>query len=129
MNTNPAAPSIESLPRFRGQVLNKIYRVWLFRTFLPVLLAEIIVFSFVLYYLGKAIFFQRIVENAMSIFFQNPPQILSFFLWAFVDAKIATKILVIVVAVAFALVIRQITQGMLRFILVRQNYFAKTGQK
>ncbi len=129
MDTNTISPSVNTSPRFKGEILNKIYRVWLLRTFLPVLLLEIAVFSFILYYLGKAIFFQRIIENAMNVFFQNPPQILSFFLWAFVDAKIATKMLVIAVVIALALVIRQITQGILRYILVRQNYFAKIGQK
>ena len=116
--------SINTTPRFRGQILNRIYRVWLFRKFLPVLVLEVAVFSFAVYELTKIIFIQRIIENAMNVFFQNPSRIFSFFLWAFVDAQLATKILVIGVAVAFALVIRQLTQGLLRFILVRQNYFA-----
>ena len=120
---------MSATPRFRGEVLKRIYRVWLVRTFLPVLVIEVALFSFVLYQLAKAIFFQRILENAMSVFFQNPPHVFSFFLWAFVDARFATKILVIAVVAALALIIRQLTQGLLRFILVRQNYFGKIGPK
>ena len=118
-------PSINATPRFRGEILRQIYRVWLFRTFLPVLIIEVAVFSFIIYELAQAIFFQRVVENAMNVFFQDPPRIMSFFLWAFIDAPWGTKILAIAVVVALVLVIRQITQGLLRFILVRQNYFAK----
>ena len=125
----PLADSMNTTPRFRGELLKKIYRVWLVRTFLPVLLIEVAVFSFILYELAKAVFFQRILENAMSVFFQNPPHVFSFFLWAFVDARFATKVLVIAVIVALVLVIRQLTQGLLRFILVRQNYFGKIGHK
>ena len=125
----PLTDSMNTTSRFRGELLKKIYRVWLVRTFLPVLLIEVAVFSFILYELAKAVFFQRIIENAMNVFFQNPPHVLSFFLWAFVDARFGTKILVIGVLVAFALVIRQLTQGLLRFILVRQNYFSKIGPK
>ena len=125
MGTN----SINATPRFRGEVLKRIYRVWLFRTFLPVLLIEVAAFTFILYKLAQAIFFQRVLENAMNVFFKDPPHVVSFFLWAFVDARFATKILVIAVIAALALVIRQLTQGLLRFILVRQNYFAKIGPK
>ncbi len=129
MDTNTINSSVNVTPRFRGEVLKKIYRVWLFRTFLPVLLIEVAVFSFILYELAKAVFFQRVIENAMNVFFQNPPHILSFFLWAFVDARFATKILVIAMIAAVVLVIRQLTQGLLRFILVKQNYFGKIEQK
>ena len=121
--------SMNATPRFRGEILKRIYRVWLFRTFLPVLLIEVAVFTFILYKLAQAVFFQRILENAMNIFFKDPSHIFSFFLSAFVDAGFVTKILVIAVMAALALVIRQITQGLLRFILVRQNYFAKIGLK
>ena len=126
MNTT-STNSIDAAPRFRGEILKRIYRVWLFRTFLPVLVIEVAVFSFVLYELAKAVFFQRIIENSMHVFFQNPPHIFSFFVSAFIDARFGTKVLIIVVLVAVALIIRQLTQGLLRFILVRQNYFGKIG--
>ena len=125
MNTT----TTKSNAQFRGEVLQRIYRVWLFRTLLPVLLIEVAVFSFVLYELGKAVFFQRVLENAMNVSFQNPSHVFSFFLWAFVDARFGTQLLVIAVSVAIVFVIRQLTQGLLRFILVRQNYFSKVSHK
>lgn len=128
MDMNTTIPSVSATPRFRGEVLNKVYRVWLFRKFLPVLLIEVAIFSFILYELAKAIFFQRVLENGMNVFFQSPLHIFSFFTGAFMDARFATKMLVIAIAIVFSLVIRQVTQGLLRFILVRQNYFAKAGQ-
>jgi len=129
MDVNTTAQSINAAPRFRGQIVRQIYRVWLFRTFLPVLIIEVAIFSFILYGLARQVFFQRIIENAMNVFFQNPSQIMSFFLSAFIDAGLGTKVLVVAVIVALAFVIRQITQGLLRFILVRQNYFAKVPQE
>lgn len=65
----------------------------------------------------------------MNVFFQNPSHIFSFFVWAFVDAGLGNKILAIGVVVVLALIIRQVTQGILRLILVRQNYFAAVGQE
>ena len=129
MNMNTTGTnSMNATPRFRGEILKRIYRVWLFRTFFPVLLIEVAVFAFILYELANAIFFRHVIENAMNVFFQSPSHIVSFFLWAFVDARFATKILVIAVTAALALIIRQLTQGLLRFILVRQNYFGTIGQ-
>lgn len=125
MDTHTPTQSIHAIPRFRGEILRQIYRVWLFRRFLPVLVLEVAVFSFIFYELAKIIFLQRIMENAMNVFFQNPSRVFSFFLWAFLDASFTTKILVIAIIAALVLVLRQLIQGLLRFILVRQNYFAK----
>ena len=128
MDMNTTTETMNVAPRFHGQVLNRIYRVWLFRKFLPVLLGEVVVLSVVFYELAKLIFLQRIAENAMNVFFQNPSHIFSFFVWAFVDARFGIKVLVVAIVVAIALVIRQVTQGLLRYILIRQNYFAKVGK-
>jgi hypothetical protein len=109
----------------RGQVLKQVYRVWLFRKLLPVLVVEILVLVLILYKLGQVIFFQRILENALKVFFINPSQIISFVVSAFVEAPWATRILGFAVLVLVALLLRHITQGILRLILVRENYFGK----
>ena len=124
----PITNSVPVSPRFKGQVLKQIYRVWLRRKFFPILLIEVGVISFILYELAKAVFLQRVLENAMNIFFQDPPHIFSFFISAFVITGFVTKILVLAMIVGLVLVIRHITQGLLRFILVRQNYFGKASQ-
>lgn len=116
---------IDVSPRFRGQIVQKIYRVWLVRKLLPVLVMEIAIFSFILYKLGKAVFFQTIVNNALNVFLINPPQIFSFLISAFNKAPFGTKLLGIGVVVFIALLLRHLTQGALRLILVRQNYFGR----
>lgn len=113
-------------PRFKGEVINKIYRVWLFRKLLPVLVLEVAVVAAVLYWLGRAVFFQKIFENALKVLFVEPQQILSFLLVMFTHATPLAKILGFVVLVLFVLIIRHFTQGALRWILVRQKYFSKT---
>ena len=124
----PITNSVPASPRFKGEVLKQIYRVWLWRKFFPILLIEVGVISFILYELAKSIFLQRVLENAMNIFFQDPPHIFSFFISAFVITGFITKILVLAMIVGLVFVIRHITQGLLRFILVRQNYFGKASQ-
>lgn len=116
---------IETSPHFRGQIIQKIYRVWLVRKLLPVLVVEVAVFSFILYKLGKAVFFQNIVNNALNVFLVNPPQIFSFLISAFNKAPFGTKLLGIGVVVLVALLLRHLTQGALRLILVKQNYFGR----
>lgn len=116
---------IDTSPHFRGQIVQKIYRVWLVRKLLPVLIIEVAVFSFVLYKLGKAVFFQKIVNNALNVFLVDPPQIFSFLISAFNKAPLGTKFLGIGVVVLIALLLRHLTQGALRFILVKQNYFGR----
>ena len=54
--------SVSASP-MRGQVLKKIYRVWFFRRFLPAVLIEIAVFSAFLYFLARAVFVQKIVDQ------------------------------------------------------------------
>lgn len=117
--------TVPASPRFKGEVLNKIYRVWLFRKLLPVLLLEIAVVALVLYELAKVVFFQRVAENAMKSFFSHPAGIFSFFVSAFTHASGVTKMLIFVIAVALAFFVRHITQGFLRLILVRENYFSR----
>jgi len=110
---------------YHGEILRQIYRVWLIRKFLPVFAVEIIIFTVVLYKLGQVVFIERVAENALRIFFQNPPLIFSFFAAAFGHAPLGTKFLITGIAIITAFLIRHLTQGILRFILVRKNYFAK----
>lgn len=128
-NTSIQKIPISESSGFRGEILRQIYRVWLFRTFLPVLLAEVAVFSFMFYQFGQTVFVRRIAENAVNVFFSNPSGIISFFVAAFFHASFLTKFLSVAIVVLLALLIRHITQGILRFILVRQNYFSKIARK
>ena len=124
MNTVPSSPvSVPS--RFRGETLNKIYRIWLFRKLAPVLVLEIIALSLLLYGLAKFVFVERVIENASRIFFQHPSGIVFFGIAAFFHAPIATKLITVALVVLVALLVRLVTQGILRFILVKENYFRR----
>ena len=109
--------------RFRGQILNRVYRVWLFRRLAPVLAAEIIGLSLVLYGLGRLVFVERVIQNGLNVFFEHPSGIVSFGIGAFLHAPVGTKLVAIAMVVLVAFIIRIITQAILRFILVRENYF------
>ena len=111
--------------KLRGQVLRQVYRVWLFRKLLPVVVGEVLVLVLILYQLGQAVFFQRILENALNVFFASPSRIISFGVSAFVQAPWLTRILGAGSLILLALLLRHITQGILRLILVRENYFSK----
>lgn len=112
---------------FRGQVLNRVYRVWLSRKFLPVFLSEVIILSVVLYKLSRLVFVEKFLENFFRILFQNPYGSLTFLYSAFGRTATTTKILTAVLVILLALLLRGITQGILRFILVRKNYFGKVN--
>lgn len=105
--------------------MNKIYRVWLFRKLLPVLVLEVLILTAALYWLGRAIFFQRIFENALKVLFLEPQQILDFIFVMFTKATPLARVLGFVVLVLFVLIVRHFTQGVLRLILVRKNYFSR----
>ena len=119
------AADAASRTRFRGETLRKIYRVWLFRRLAPVLAGEVIVISLLLYGFSKLVFVERVLQNGLNVFFQNPYGIFPFGVSAFLHAPSATKIIVVALAVVVALLIRLITQGILRFILVKENYFSR----
>ena len=121
-------PSAVSTPRFRGEILRQIYRIWLFRRLVPVLAAEVVIIALVLYGLGRMVFVQRVAENALSVFFRDPSAIFQFGLAAFVNAPVLTKLFILGFLVIAALIVRGITQGILRLILVRQNYFSRIAQ-
>ena len=42
--------------RYRGQVLNQVYRVWLFRKLMPVLAIEILAVAGLIYGLARSVF-------------------------------------------------------------------------
>ncbi|MBI3442401.1 MAG: hypothetical protein HY007_01400 [Candidatus Sungbacteria bacterium] len=108
---------------YNGQILQSVYRVWLFRKLLPVLIGETTLLSLVLYGIGRLVFIERVIDNGLNVFFLHPAGIFSFGFEAFVHATGLTKLLTVIIVILAALVIRHITQGMLRLILVRQNYF------
>ncbi len=114
---------------FRGQVLRQIYRVWLVRKFLPVFIAEIAILTVLLYSAGRAVFVQRIFENASNVLFNNPQGIFGFGITAFTHASTPVKLFALAIAIVLALIIRKITQGLLRLILVRENYFGRIEKK
>ena len=109
--------------RFRGDVLRKIYRVWFVRRLVPILLIEIAVLSALLYGLAHIVFVERIFANAITVLFREPSGIASFAVSAFLHAPVAAKLFTVALVVLVALLIRLITQGKLRFILLRENYF------
>ncbi|MBI4225450.1 MAG: hypothetical protein HY617_03925 [Candidatus Sungbacteria bacterium] len=111
--------------KFNGQILQSVYRVWLFRKLLPVLIGEIIFLSLLLYGIGRLVFVERVIGNGFNVLFLNPTGIFLFGFDAFSHATGVTKLLAIAIVILAALVIRHITQGMLRLILVRQNYFGQ----
>ncbi|TSC68998.1 MAG: hypothetical protein G01um101466_236 [Parcubacteria group bacterium Gr01-1014_66] len=115
-----------SVPRFRGQILKRVYRVWLVRKLVPILLLELGVLTFVLYQIGESVFVERFVENGMRVFFAHPGALARFLFAAFVKTEWLTKLLTLLFAVLLALIVRHVTQGLLRFFLVRQHYFGKS---
>lgn len=120
--------SAAAAPRFRGEILRQVYRVWLFRRLAPVLVAEAVIIALLLYGLGRLVFVERVAENALAVLFRDPAGIFQFGLAAFVNAPIATKLLTLGFLAGVALVIRGVTQGILRLILVKQNYFGRVGK-
>lgn len=111
---------------YNGQILQSVYRVWLFRKLMPVLIGEIILISLLLYGIGRLIFVERVIDNGLNVLFLHPGGIFSFGFEAFVHAVGMAKLLAVIIVILAALIIRHITQGILRLILVRQNYFGKT---
>lgn len=110
---------------YNGQILQNVYRVWLFRKLMPVLIGEIILLSLLLYGIGRIVFVERVIGNGLNVLFLHPVGIFSFGFDAFSHATGLTKLLAVIIVILAALVIRHITQGMLRLILVRQNYFGR----
>lgn len=110
---------------YNGQILQSVYRVWLFRRLAPVLIGEIILLSLLLYGIGRLVFVERVIGNGLTVLFLNPIGIFSFGFDAFSHATGTIKLLAAIIVILAALVIRHITQGMLRLILVRQNYFGQ----
>lgn len=122
---NNVIPEVQSGTRFRGDVLRRIYRVWLIRRLVPVLVIEIAVLSALLYGLGRLVFVERIFTNGLAVLFREPSDIPSFAVSAFLHAPIMAQLVSVALVILVALLIRLITQGMLRFILVRENYFSR----
>src|SRR3989344_6596496 len=120
-------PVPESSAPMRGQVLKKIYRVWFFRRFLPGVVIELAVVISFLYVLSRVVFIQRVVENALRVVFDNPGAIINFVLFAFWHEPLATKALSFTVLIVVSYLVYKIFQGIIRFILVKENYFGKTS--
>src|SRR3990167_3946631 len=102
----------ETSNKFKGEILRQVYRVWLFRKLLPVVIAEIVGFSAVLYILSRTVFIQRVLENAFAVLFAEPGRIVTFALSAFSNAPAGTRILLVIILLLLAFVIRHLTQGL-----------------
>ena len=110
-------------PRLRGQVLRKIYRIWLWRKLVPMLVIETAILTFVFIRLSTLVFMQRIIENATTVLFNSPSSIVSFAVSTFATASRLEQFLAVGFVILGVLFVRHLTQGVLRWILVRANYF------
>ena len=120
-----ALQKVSQPPRFKGTILKQIYRVWLWRRFLPVLAAEVAVLSFIIYALARLVFVERVLANGFHVAFEHPEGILAFLVRGFLHAPLATQVMTLGALLLGSLLIRHVTQGILRFILVKENYFGK----
>ena len=114
--------------KFRGEILTKIYKVWLTRKFLPIFIAEIVTLSAVIYGLVRLVFFKKVIENAMRMDVVSASGVFKYLALAFARTPMLTKTLIVALVVLLALLVRLITQGILRWILVRKNYFGKSDR-
>lgn len=129
MNTeviSPTSPSLRATAKFKGQILRKVYRVWLLRKFTPVIAIELLVMTFLINELGHVVFVQRIIENATNVLFAHPRGFIGFIVAMFTNASTGERFLGISIIVFVAITLRHLTQGLLRWILVKENYFEKT---
>ena len=129
MNTEAISqtpPSLRVSSKFKGQILRKVYRVWLLRRFTPVVAIELALMTFLVSELGRVVFVQRIVENATNVLFTHPQGFMNFMVAMFTNASTGERFLGLSIIVFVALTIRHLTQGLLRWILVKENYFEKT---
>ena len=124
---NLAVQNMNQPRPFKGIILKRVYRVWLVRRLLPVLVAEVAILSFVLYALARLIFVERVLDNGFKVFFARPEGIGAFLVAGFLHAPLTTQVLSGGIVLLAALLIRHITQGILRLILVRENYFGKVA--
>ena len=120
-----AVQNINQPKMFKGTVFKRVYRVWLVRRFLPVLVAEVAVLSFIVYALARFVFVERVLNNGFEVIFNRPGGIAAFLVRGFLQAPLTTQVLTLGTALLAALLIRHVTQGILRFILVRENYFSR----
>lgn len=112
--------------KMRGEILQGVYRVWLVRKLLPVICLEIILTSIFLLLIARMVFVRQIIINAMDVVFVNPIGIFTFLERAFMETTFSGKLLSIGMIVLVAFLIRHITQGALRYILVKENFFSRT---
>jgi len=122
---NTALQNINQPRPLRGTILKQIYRVWLWRRFLPVLVAEVAVLSFIIYALARLVFVERVLANGFHVAFEHPEGIFTFLVRGFLHAPLATQVMTLGAVLLGSLLIRHITQGILRFILVKENYFGR----
>jgi len=112
-------------PRFRGEILRRVWRVWLLRRFLPVLAVEVVGLTLFAYWLAHAVFVRRIIENALNVFFDNPAKVIEFIIFAFLYASIAVKALVFVVLVILTLLVWKTGKAVVRYAMLKEHYFGK----
>lgn len=117
--------SVVPNPRFRGEILRRIWRVWFLRRFLPVLAVEVVGLTLFAYWLSHAVFVRRIIENALNVLFDNPAKVIEFVIFAFLYASIAVKALAFTVLVLLTLLVWKIGKALVRYAMVKEHYFAK----
>lgn len=96
---------------------------------MPIFLIEIVVLSVIIYQFSRLVFVEKVLENFFRILLQNPYGSLTFLSSAFGQTTTINKVLTVAVVILVALLLRMLTQGILRFILVRKNYFGRADQK
>jgi len=81
----------------KNKIVWKIYFVWLFKRIIPLFILELVLLTFVLYFLGKLVFVQKVFENALLASMQNPILLASYMFRAFGSTSLIKQIIIVVI--------------------------------
>ncbi|PIR89190.1 MAG: hypothetical protein COU07_02490 [Candidatus Harrisonbacteria bacterium CG10_big_fil_rev_8_21_14_0_10_40_38] len=111
----------EEQKQLKKKIMKRVFRSWFLRSTLPLIVFELVVIFFAVFFAAKVVFVGAVVNNALIAAFGNPFALLTYFWNAFWNTSITTQGLIILLLVTFLYLLRQINKIILSYILTNRD--------
>ena len=108
----------------RKRVMGRVFRFWLLRHTVPLLITELIVGWVGLTFLANYIFVEKVVSNALTFSVGNPLRLMSYAFSAFFATNLLNQAIVIICGAALLLMLRNINRSIIEYVSMKRNLYS-----
>lgn len=105
----------------KKRIMKRVFRFWLLRSVVPILIGELIVIALAVYLFANLIFVGQVIDNALNAALGNPWKLVVYLWNAFLGTRLEVQVIIIALLAAAALTLRDLNRGLISYILMKRE--------